>query len=82
MSEDVGITTAGKRVEDTTVAQIDMGIACYQSLEAATIDEFSLCQITAVTSSPSGHTGTVVIVRQIDVGAVFRIVLIHIIASI
>ena len=49
MTQDIGITAAGEGVEDTSLAQINIGIACYRTKEATTIHEFALSHfITAV----------------------------------
>ena len=73
MSEDIGITTAGKGVEDTTITEVDMDIAGNQTFESTTIDEFTLGHIWTVARSSSRHTGEGGFTVQIDIGAVIFI---------
>ena len=71
VAQDVGITGAGKTIEDTSVAKIDMGVAGDECLEAATVDELVLREIIAC-----GISCNVVVVLQVDVGAVAGVVLV------
>ena len=71
VAEDVGITGASKTIEDTSVAEIDVGVACDECLEAATVDELVLREIIAC-----GISCNVVVVLQVDVGAVAGVVLV------
>ena len=45
MTKDVCVTRTGKSVEQTTIAQIDMGAASYQAVEAAAVDKLTLGQV-------------------------------------
>ena len=74
MSEDVGVTTATKGVEDTTVVQGNMGIAGYYTLESTAIDILTLGHVGMVARSTTSHTRITLVAIQVDVSAVFLIV--------
>ena len=76
MSEDVGITTTCKRVEDTTMTQVDMGTTGNLSFEASTIDKLTLCHLWTVASSASRHTGEACLAVQVDIGAISLIIIV------
>ena len=74
MSENVGITATCKRVEDTTITEVDMGVAGNQTFECTTIDELTLGHVRTVTRSSSSHTRKTGITVQVDISAVFLII--------
>ena len=72
VSEDIGIACTGKGVEDSTVAEVDVGAAVDKSLETTAIDELSLSHLLTVALSIPCHASDSSV--QIDVGAVLRII--------
>ena len=80
MSEDVSITTTCEGVEDTTITEVDMGIAGNQTFESTAIDELTLGHVRTVTRSSSSHTRKTGITVKVDISAVFLII--HILALI
>ena len=76
MTDDVGITTTGEGVENTTVTQTDMGISTDKTFESTTIDKLTLGHIGTVASSIASHTGQLAVAVQVDIGAVLRIVVV------
>ena len=73
MSENIGITTAGEGVENTTITEVDMGAASNQTFESTTVDELTLGHIRTVARSSSRYTGEIGFAVQVDVGAVIFI---------
>ena len=69
---DVGIARAGKGVEDTSVAQVDVRVAGYGAHEAAAVHELTLSHVFGILGGTSLHTGHASI--QVDVGAVLGII--------
>ena len=74
VSEDVGVTRTCKAVEDTSVTQIDDGIAGDRCFEGTTIDKLRLSHIVAVFCMSSVNTCHSAF--QIDVTAVSWVVLV------
>ena len=71
MSQDICITAAGEGVEDTSLAQINIGITCYRTKEGTTIHKFALCHfVTAIILLGD----TIVIALQVNITAVTGIV--------
>ena len=74
MSEDIGITATGERVEDTTITKVDMGVASNLTLEATTIDKLTLGHVWTVTICSSRYAWESRISVQINIGAVILVV--------
>ena len=72
VSEDIGIARTGKGVENSTVAEVDVGAAVDKSLETTAIDELSLSHLLTVALSIPCHASDSAV--HIDVGAVLRII--------
>ena len=74
MSEDIGITTTCKRVKDTPITKVDMGITGNHTFECTTIDELTLSHIGTVANCASCHTRKTWFTIQVDIGAVCLII--------
>ena len=74
MAQDVGITTASEGVEDTTIAQVDVGITCNHTFESTTVKILTLCHVGAVALSILCNTREAGISIQVNIGAVSRVV--------
>ena len=74
MSEDIGITTTCKRVEDTAITKVDMGVAGNHTFECTTVDELTLSHVRTVARSSSCHTREAGFTVQVDVSTVCRII--------
>ena len=71
MSKDVGITSSGKAVEDTSVVQIDDAVTSNWSQETTAIDEFTFSHVLrhVIEFRDTGNRTV-----QVDVGAVSCVV--------
>ena len=76
MSMDVGITAAAEGVEDTTVVQIDVGVARNRTLISTTVDILTVSHIRGVARNPSCHAGITTVAIEVDIGAVLRVIII------
>ena len=74
MTENIGITRTCEGVEDTTVAQVDMGVTGNRAFKSTTIDELTLGHVLTVACCTTGHARKTGIAVQIDIGAVFLII--------
>ena len=74
MSEDIGITTTCKRVENTAITKVDMGITGNHTFESTTVDELTFSHVRTVARSSSCHTREAGFTVQVDVSTVCRII--------
>ena len=56
MATDVGVTGAGERVEDTSVAEVNDGITHDGTLESAAVNELCLGHLIRVIGGVARHT--------------------------
>ena len=75
MANDVGVTTASVGIEDTAVAEVDMGITGNQSFIGTTIEILTLGHVLAIAIGTAGHTGDTAF--QVDIGTVFLVVFVR-----